>query len=185
MTEHVDKPLSVIEADRTDIDWLISSYLGAACSGHFDYDIEDRETLRMIRANLRSIVLQKKMKDFRRLTQTMIFERDGVRIGACVIAQIIGQPTEVELHIMLVDPGQRGNGYGNMMLDEVIGRWHEACDIYVRCYAVSVQMIRMLERRNFISTTTFDDTSTLYLLRRSPLTWQVEAMASYYLASCA
>ena len=173
-------PLSIIEADRTDIDWLISSYMGAACSGHFDYDIEDRETLRMIRENLRSIVLQKKMKDFGRMTQTMIFERDGVRVGACIIAQIIGQPTMVELHIMLVDSAQRGNGYGNMMLDEVISRWHTECDIFVRCYPVSVQMINMLYRRHFISTTTFDDTSTLYLLPRQLPASQAHNMASYY-----
>ena len=178
-------PLNVIEADRTDIDWLISSYLDAANSGHFDYQIDDRETLRMIRANLRSIVLQKKMKDFGRMTQTMIFELDGVRIGACVIAQIIGQPTEVELHIMLVDNAQRGKGYGSMMLDEVISRWHAECDIYVRCYPASVQMARMLVRRGFISTATFGDTSTLYLMHRSLPVWQADAMASYYTADCA
>ena len=178
-------PLSAVEADRTDIDWLISSYPGAASNGHFDYDIDDRETLRMIRANLRSIVLQKKIKDFGRMTQTLIFERDGERVGACVIAQIIGQPTEVELHIMLVDKAQRGKGYGCMMLDEVISRWHAECDIFVRCYPASVQMARMLVRRGFISTATFGDTSTLYLLRRSLPMWQADAVASYYVADCA
>ena len=178
-------PLDVVEADRTDIDWLLASYLDAACSGHFDYDIEDRETLRMIRSNLRSIVLQKKMKDFGRMTQTLVFERDGERIGACVIAQIIGQPTTVELHIMLVDPDQRGNGYGNMILDEVISRWHGECDILVRCYPVSVQMIGMLERRGFLPTATFDDTSTLYLLCRSLPTCQTDTMASYHPAGYA
>ena len=178
-------PLNVVEADRTDIDWLISSYLGAASSGHFDYDIDDRVTLRMIRANLRSIVLQKKMKDFGRMTQTMIFELDGVRIGACVIAQIIGQPTEVELHIMLVDDAQRGKGYGSMMLDEVISRWHAECDIFARCYPASEQMAGMLVRHGFISTATFGDTSTLYLLRRSLPAWQADAAASYYAADCA
>ena len=167
MTETADLTLSVVDADKTDIDWLIATYLDAASGGHFDYDISDREILRMVRVNLRSIVLQKKMKDFGRMTRALIFERDGVRIGTCIMAQIHGQPSQVELHILLVDPRYRNMGYGKAMLGEVISRWHYECDIYVRCFPVSGRMIGMLDRRGFMPVASFEDRSTLYMLPRS------------------
>lgn len=169
--EAAESQLLVIDADRTDIDWLIATYLDAASGGHFDYDVGDREILRMIRANLRSIVLQKKMKDFGRMTRTLIFERDGVRIGTCIMAQILGQPSQVELHIMLVDPRYRNMGYGKEMLEEVISRWRPECDIFVRCFPVSGQMIGMLDRRGFMPAAGFDDHSILYMLPRSTPGW--------------
>ena len=183
LPEHGVTALRVIDADKTDIDWLITTYLEAGRHGHFDYDFEDREVLRMIRLNLRSIILQRKMKDFGRITRTLIFEHEGVRVGACIMAQVSGETAQVELHIMLVDPIQRSRGYGNMMLDEVIRRWRDECDIFVRCYPVSGRMIGMLERRGFEPVDTFDDSSVLYLLRRLPHGWQTGPDTSHYLRS--
>ena len=180
MTDIAGSRLSVVDADRTDIDWLIATYLEAARDGHFDYDIGDRDILRMIRANLRSIVYQKKMKDFGRMTRTLIFEQDGVRIGACIMAQIIGQPAQVELHIMMVDPKHRNRGYGNVMLAEVVARWHQECDILVRCYPVSGQMMDMLGRRGFMPSAEFDDGSVLYMLRRATPGWPAVHMPGSY-----
>ena len=180
MTESSGSTLSVVDADKSDIDWLIATYLEAASGGHFDYDVGDRETLRMIRVNLRSIVLQKKMKDFGRITRTLMFERDGVRIGTCIMAQILGQPAQVELHIMLVDHRYRNMGYGKAMLEEVISRWRPECDILVRCFPASGQMIRILDRRGFMAAASFDDRSIPYMLPRSTHGWLAANTASRY-----
>jgi RimJ/RimL family protein N-acetyltransferase len=164
MSTRVPEKLQLVEAGSIDIDWVTRIYIDAAHSGNFGYDPEDNTVLKSLRTNLRSIIKRRKMKGSNRETQTIIFEYNGIRVGFCVMAQIVGQPHASELHLMLVAAKYRNMGYGHRMLAEIIERFHPHVDLFARCYPGSVVMAALLKKHGFFLSEILDDETSLYLL---------------------
>lgn len=138
----------VFAADLSDLQWMCELYYQAARNGHFNVDYRKPNFRKMVESMLQSSIEHQIMPDKRR-AQSMVFEYNNERIGYAIVAEIDAGIGGTELHIMIVDPKFRDKGFGKLILNEIIHRWHSITDIHVVCYPRSSAMKHILSKYGF------------------------------------
>lgn len=141
--------LKLFSADESDIDWMYRLFIQAANKQHFIMQ-NNRQGRERIKRNLVAIVQQQNMIDYNRRTQTMVFENDSGKIGYVIMSEIQAGMGGNEIHVFVVDSQQRGKGYGRLMLNEVVDRWHPHADLHARVFPASTRMGNLLRSSQFL-----------------------------------
>jgi RimJ/RimL family protein N-acetyltransferase len=141
--------LKVFSADESDITWMYRLFIQAANNRHFIMQ-NDRQGRERIKRNLVAIVLQQNMIDYNRRTQTMVFENETGKVGYVIMSEIQAGKGGNEIHVFVVDKQMRGNGYGRLMLNEVVSRWHPYADLHARVFPASTRMANLLQGSQFL-----------------------------------
>lgn len=141
-------------------------YFAAERLGHFRIDPKIADAMAFSEANFHSIIVNQAMLDKRR-AQSMIFEYGNERIGYAIVAELATGKGGTELHIFIVDPNARGKGYGQLMLTEIIHRWHVITDLFVVCFPASSTMKHLLMKNGFLEIEVDKEGNCLFLLPKA------------------
>jgi GNAT superfamily N-acetyltransferase len=155
----------VFIADHTDLDWMTRLYLHAASHGHFATQ-NTAEGYNVVRKNIFSIVTAQKIVDLNLRAQALVFEKDKDKVGYVVMSEVEPGKGGNEIHLFVVDEKFRGKGYGRLILEEVIRRWHPLIDIYACCFPASQLMATMLTKAGFKTNGKTRDGADMYVLSK-------------------
>jgi len=134
-------------ATAADIPFIESLLLAGARKGHFNPELLNRRDT--IRQNLQSVVRQNRMLESPLYAEARIYKCNSQRTGFSIMTGVTDWPNAIELYAIGVYKTMRGNGFGRLILDELLHQWLPECNVYVRCAPASEQLYQMLLRRQF------------------------------------
>ena len=143
----VSSSLVKSEAQTTDLDFICGCILYGARKGHYAFNPENPLHLRCMKNEMYSIIARGLLLDQRRATAS-IYSLNGKRMATLITSEAGPGSSCVEIYALSVVKKYQNQGYGGMILDDLINHYPHT-DIYARCSSASDSMYKLLSDRFF------------------------------------
>ena len=141
------RPLVQSKAHATDLDFICGCILYGARKGHYAFNPENSLHIRCMKNEIHSIIARGLLLD-RRHASASIYTLNGKRIAMLITSEAEPGSGCVEIYALSVVKKYQNQGYGSLILDDLINHSPHA-DIYARCSSASESMYRLLSDRYF------------------------------------
>ena len=139
-------PPRFTQAVTSDAPFIQSLLLSGSRKGHFNPKLLERRDA--LRNEVESIIHQGRLHQSPLSAWAWIFRHGSLRVGMSILCEISHGVPGYELYALAVHKDFRGNGYGRIILDEML-YYYAGADLYARCLPASETLYQMLLRRHF------------------------------------
>jgi len=155
VTDAADSPDSAAApvlrvAVATDLEFILGQIRAGALGGHFDRRMLADERQDELRRDVEQIIRTGRRSGTGLPAEALVLSLpDGQPVGHAILTAV-KEAEGIELYAMALDPSVRGNGYGRLMLNQILQKYlPRAGTIYARCFPASVAMYEMLVNSGF------------------------------------
>ncbi len=152
-------------ANYTDFDFFYGTLLNGARHGHYSVDVENPDMLDRLKSEIHSVIRYRMLLDGRSASAS-VFTRNNTRVALLMTCDSPINPQDFEIYALSVAKKFRKQGFGGMVLDQLLKRLYRA-DIIARCSPQSSTLQQMLEKRGFVQEGCENGFNLLY--RSSPM----------------